>query len=145
MSLVPNTYIILDAHSPKKDRVITVYDPEGEDDPPVVADTEVGIFLPANTPLGRTQWVVGVLRTLLAHALTVIKDAPEVVSVNLNNSGQPQIDVDGTPDPDDDLVLLIGGDIAGKAQSHFLDRTGKRLMEVFLEETKNQVPVVEEE
>ena len=131
MALAVNSHILLDVHEPKKNRVIAT-------GAPTVGASEIAIWLPTFTPLNKPQFVAGVMDMLHVKAQSVLKDGPTTLHVQPIPASSAAIVVDGTPDNFIDVVLYLGADVRTKAQSHFLERTYKRIREVFLEETKNQ-------
>lgn len=119
---VANQSIKLDVHSPKKASVVAT-------GAPIVAATEVAIWAGANINPGLVQSIVGTVTVLKASALTTMPTA--VVQVGLGG-GSAAVVADGTPDADS-IMLYVGSDVVAKQQSHFLDRTVKRLIEAWLE------------
>ena len=121
---VANTSIKLDVHSPKKAAVVAT-------GAPTVAATEVAVWAGANINPNLVQSIIGGYEALNAYALTNIANITAVVQMPLGG-GSGSVVPDGTPDADS-IMLYVGSDIVAKQQSHFLDRTFKRLREVWLE------------
>ena len=117
-----NTSIKLDVHSPKKDAVVAT-------GAPIPTATEVAIWAGANINPALVQSITGTVNVLKASALTKMPTA--VVQVALGG-GSGAVVADGTPDADS-VMLYVGSDVVAKQQSHFLDRTVKRLIEAWLE------------
>lgn len=121
---VANQSIKLDVHSPKKASVVAT-------GAPVPAATEIAIWAGADINPGLVQSIVGGFQALHAYAQTELKNITATVQMPLGG-GSGSIEADGTPGAGD-LVLYVGSDVVAKQQSHFLDRTFKRLIEVWLE------------
>ena len=124
-----NTSITLDAHSPKKDAVTETLGS------PVVGDTAVAVRSATNINTNLVQSIVGTYSVLLRYALNNLQSlaatGPTTLSAPLGgtiaNVAEDAI-LTG-----DDVVLYIGADLITKQQSHFIDRTVKRLIEAWLE------------
>lgn len=119
-----NTSVALDAHSPKKDAVYAL-------GVPTVGASTVAVWVGANINANLTQSIIGGYEALNAYALANIANITAVVQMPLGG-GSADVVVDGTPDADS-IMLYVGSDIIAKQQTHFLDRTFKRLREAWLE------------
>tara|TARA_R110002020_G_scaffold170207_2_gene359570 strand:- start:4798 stop:5193 length:396 start_codon:yes stop_codon:yes gene_type:complete len=131
MTIAANTSIKLNIHAPKKDAVVGTVDP-------LTGADEVAIWAAANVNPNLTQSIVGTFRVLRRYALTNLDNltagAPTLLFVPFGGT-EAQVQVTGSPTADD-CLLEIGDNIVNKGQSHFLDRTYKRLEERWLEESK---------
>lgn len=125
-----NTNIVLDAHAPKKDAIVNVGAVVGD------TATSVTIWARASVDPALTQSIVGTFHVLLRTALnnlnTLPATGPTLLSVTLGGTEGTGVLVDGTPTADM-CTLEIGADLITKQQSHFIDRTFKRLIEAWLE------------
>ncbi len=83
MTIIANTSVKLDAHSPKKDAVVTQL-------APVTGVTEVGVFIPTGANLNLVQSYIGSFQKLLNMALTQLKDAPLLLVVPIG-AGDPRL------------------------------------------------------
>ena len=124
-----NVSIALSVHSPKKDAVVDLGSP-------TVAATAVAIWAAASVDQDKTQSVVGTFDVLKRYALdtlpSVTSASPTVYSCVLG-AGKVGVTVGGTPGVTT-LQIHIGKDLIDKGQSHFIDRTIKRLIERWLEQ-----------
>lgn len=131
MTIAANTSIKLDAHSPKKDAVV------GTADPGTGAD-EVAIWAAANINPELCQSIIGTFHNLHVWAQSNLNQltpgTPTIIHGPLG-CADSEIQVGGSP-TSDECRLEIGDNIVGNGQSHFLDRTFKRLIERWLEEDK---------
>lgn len=133
MSLAANSSIELDIHTPKKDATVN----NGTGAPTVGAD-EIAIFAGASVPIDGFQQNIGDFIKLHRYAqshMVSLSGSPCTVHISSGGSDR-DIEINGTPGVGD-LVLYIGANVHGNEQSHFLDRTFKRLVERWLEETKD--------
>jgi hypothetical protein len=128
MTIIANTSVKLDAHSPKKDAVVTQL-------APVAGVNEVGVWIPTGANLNLAQFYIGSLQNLCDMALTQLKDGPVLLVVPIGG-GDPQIVIDGIAPVSGEVGLYIGADLAAKGQSHFIKRTFDRVIERLLEEGK---------
>ena len=125
---VVNQSITLGAHSPKKDHVVAT-------GVPTVANDAVAIWVGSAINPALVQSIVGDITDLMRHAkgsmpaLAASLADPVVLHKAL---GANDVVLDGTPTTSE-IQLIIGTDITSKEQSHFLDRTVKRLIEAWLE------------
>lgn len=124
MAIAANQSIKLNVHAPKKDAVVAT-------GTPTVAADEVGIFIGTAVPINNPQQIVGDLRKVYRAAQTELKQGQALVRMPLGG-GDPSITAGGSPGTTD-VCLYIGANIGGKQQSHYLDRTFKRLLERWLE------------
>jgi hypothetical protein len=131
MAIAANSSIVLGGSKPKKDATIAT-------GAPTVGDGDVAIWAGAlvNTA-DRTQQIVGDWHKLFRYVKTNISTWTGQVFLEIPVGG-------GDPDigevalvTDGHVALIIGADIIDGAQSHFLDRTFKRLIERWLEESKS--------
>ena len=133
MSLAANSSITLNKHTPKKDA--TVNNGTGA---PTTGTDDVSIWAAANIDPYLGQQLVGDFTKLHRWAqstMVSLTGTPAIVHMPLGGS-DADIELNGTPTADE-LRLEIGAGIHGPDQSHFLDRTFKRLIERWLEETKD--------
>ena len=134
MAVSSNISIKLNVHSPKKDAEF--YTDGGH--APTGAD-EVTIWAAAGVEVGLPQHLWGTFMSLHAYIQSHLNQAapsagPTIVHGVLGCSDS-EIEVDGIP-TSDQCRIEIGANIVNKGQSHFLDRTFKRLIERGLEESK---------
>jgi hypothetical protein len=127
-----NTSIKLDVHAPKKDAVVAT-------GAPTVESTEIAVWAGANINTSLVQSIIGGYEALNAYALTNIANITAVVQMPLGG-GSGSVVPDGTPDADS-IMLYVGSDVVAKQQTHFLDRTFKRLRETWLETPQDAVVV----
>jgi len=133
MGIANNTRIKLGVSSPKKDAVV--------DAPGTAAGTgEIAIWAAADVDETRTQPIIGDFWKLFRYAKSNMRlidasVATPVVVHMLANDSDAGIEIDGTPTAGE-LRLEIGAFTASGSKSHFLDRTFKRLLERWLEESK---------
>jgi len=134
MSILANTSIRLNVHLPKKDAVV---DAPGT---PATAN-ELRLWAAASIPPNKTQSIVGAYWKLFRWAksnMPAIEASiadPVVIHMSMLRDSDAGIEIDGTPTADD-VRLEIGTAIAATSKSHFLDRTFKRIVERWLEESK---------
>lgn len=133
MAIPNNTSIVLGVSKPKKDAVVAQ---------PGLAATasEIRIWAAADVDEAKTQSVVGDFWKLFRYAKSnmpaIQASIADPVIVHMPSGGSDvQIEIDGTPTAGE-VRLEIGTDVAGGSKSHFLDRTFKRLVERWLEESK---------
>jgi len=132
MAIPNNTSVKLGVSVPKKDAVVAQ---------PGTAAGANDIRILAGTGIDetRTQNIVGALTKLhrfaqtILHTLSGVAD-PDVLHTVLGGSDN-DIVVNGTPGVGD-VVLEIGTFTGAGDRSHFLDRTFKRVVERWLEESK---------
>ena len=133
MGIANNTRIKLGVSKPKKDAVVAA--------PGIAAGTtEIGIFAGTSVDEDRTQPIIGDFWKLFRFAKSnmplIEASAATPVTVHMPvGRGDPQIEIDGTPGITE-VGLEIGQGTATGSRSHFLDRTFKRLLERWLEESK---------
>lgn len=133
MPLSSNTSVTLNAHEPKKNATLAT------DGLHTTGATDMTLWASAGVEVGNRTEVIATFETLLAYALTELKNmapsaAPTIVHGPLSASDS-QIAIDGVP-VSTDCRIEIGADLVNKQQSHFIDRTFKRLREVMLEASK---------
>jgi len=124
---VANTSIALDAHSPKKDAVVAI-------GAPTVAENTVAIWAGANINPDLTQSIVGGFQLLKAFALSSL-GGTSVARVHMPlGGGSADCRINGVVTADE-LVIEMGQNLGSNEtdRSHFIDRTVKRLIEVWLE------------
>ncbi len=136
MAIPNNTTIILGIHEPKKNALVEA--------PPVAAlgVNEIRIHAGAGINENLTQSIVGGLIKLHRMAQTELArldgngtgNATDVLHMVLGGSDN-DIEINGTPNISQ-LRLEIGTYTGAGDRSHFLDRTFKRLIERWLEESK---------
>jgi hypothetical protein len=114
--------ITLNAHNPKKDAVIALL-------VPTVGANDIAIWCGASVNQDKVQDLIGTWQSLLAFALSNMPSGNTLYAVE---PGGGDSSINQTPGALK-LQLYIGADIAAKQQSHFLDRTTKRLLEAWLE------------
>lgn len=133
MTIANNTRIKLGVSKPKKDAVVAA--------PGTAAGAdEIAIWAASTVPENLTEQVVGDYWKLFRYAKSnmpaILASVATPVVVHMPSGGSdPDIEIDGTP-TSDEVRLEIGADVAGGSKSHFLDRTFKRLVERWLEESK---------
>lgn len=127
MGIAANSSIRLGASSPKKDAIVGVGDP-------VTGANEVSIWAETTINPNLTQSIVGDFTKLFRFAKTNIENIVGAVAMPLGGS-DTSIKVDQVAAAGE-LRLEIGTDIIAGAKSHFLNRTFKRLIERWLEESK---------
>lgn len=121
---IANQSITLESSAPKKDAVIAT-------GAPTVGVTAVAIWAGANINPNLVQSIIGGFEVLHRYAQTNLPKVANTVQMPLGGS-EADIVLNGVPTADD-LVLEIGTTVKGKSQSHFVDRTFKRLREAWLE------------
>jgi hypothetical protein len=124
-----NVSIELGIHSPKKDALVYL-------GAPTPLASEIAIFSPTGVNVNKVQTLIGTWKVMLAFALNNLAAvegavADTVISC-LPGGGNAGCQLDGTPIVGG-LQLVIGLDSAATGESHFIDRTTKRLLEVWLE------------
>lgn len=134
MPLSSNISIKLDAHSPKKAAVVAT---DGSHAP--TEANSVTIWAASGVEVGNPQQVHGCFTKLLRYALSHLNEmqpsaGPTIVHMPLYGS-DADIEIDGTPTAEE-CRIEIGATLVDKEQSHFIDRTVKRLLEVMLEGAK---------
>jgi hypothetical protein len=132
MPIANNTSIVLNIHEPKKSAVVA--------QPGLAADVnEVRIWAAADVNEEHTQNIVGALHQLHNMAQTILKDLSGVADPDILHmiigGGDNDIVINGTPTAAQ-VRLEIGTYTGAGDRSHFLDRTFKRLIERWLEESK---------
>jgi hypothetical protein len=143
MSVALNTTIKLDAHSPKKDAVITV-------GLPTIAANDVVIWCQvAVDPADNNAQLVATWQKLLAYFLShtseIIIPAANIIVWMPPGGGDPDIVAEnliGTTATTDTIGLIVASGLGDAGRSHFIDRTTKRLLERWLEETKDQQQLI---
>ena len=133
MPLSANVSIVLDAHSPKKD---ATYATDGGH---ATGANDVTIWAASGVEVGNPQQVVGCFMKLRRYALTELKNmqpsaGPTIVHMPLY-AGDSEIEIDGTPTAEE-CRIEIGATLVDRSQSHFINRTFDRLIEVLLEASK---------
>ena len=133
MAIPNNTRIRLGVSAPKKDAVV---------DQPGIPPTgvQIAIWAAASVPENLTQQVVGDFHKLFRYAKSnmpaIAASIADPVVVHMPTGGNDsEIEIDGVPTADE-VRLEIGTETALNSESHFLDRTFKRLIERWLEESK---------
>ncbi len=131
--IAANTRIVLGASKPKKDAVVGT---PGT----AAAAGEVGVWAGASVSPTLTQSIVGdfwqLFRYAKSHMPAIDASAATPVVVTMpSGGGDTDIEIGGTPGLTS-ITLEIGQDVATGQKSHFLDRTFKRLVERWLEESK---------
>ena len=133
MAIANNTRIKLGTSSPKKSAVVA-------SPGTAAAAGEIAIWAAADVIETRTQPLIGDFWKLFRYAksnmpaIEASVATPVVVHMPVN-TGDSQIEIDGTPTAGE-IRLEIGQGTATGSRSHFLDRTFKRLLERWLEESK---------
>ena len=133
MAIANNTSIKLGVSKPKKDAVV-------ESPGTAAAASELRIWAAAGVDEALTQSIAGDFWKLFRYAksnmpaIEASVATPVVVHMPAGG-GDPDIEIDGVPTTDE-LRLEIGQDTATGSKSHFMDRTFKRLVERWLEESK---------
>lgn len=125
-----NTQRTLNVHSPKKDTALTT----GVNQ--TIGADEVAIFLPAYG-LDRPQLYVSALINLRDFGLTNMAAGWTSVSVSGGFPPESSIALDAADEPLTTLYLIVGANVRDRQQTHFLDRTFKRLIENLLEDLAN--------
>ena len=132
MAVVNNTSIKLDVHAPKKDAVVAAPGTAAGPD-------EFRLWAAAGVEEARTQSIIGDFWKLFRWAksnmpaLAASVATPRVVHMPAGGS-DGDIELDGTPTADE-VRLEIGANVAGPQKSHFLNRTFRRILERWLEES----------
>jgi hypothetical protein len=133
MAIPNNTRIKLGVSKPKKSAVVA-------QPGTAAAASEIALWAAAGVDEALTQSIVGDFKKLLRwaksnmNAIEASVATPVIVHMT-SGGGDGDIELDGTPTTGQ-VRLEIGADIAGGSKSHFLDRTHKRLIERWLEESK---------
>lgn len=133
MAIANNTRIKLGVSKPKKDAVVAA---PGT----AAAAGEIAVWAAADVDEAKTQSIVGDFWKLFRYAksnmpaIEASVATPVIVHMPAGG-GDPSIEIDGTPTAGE-VRLEIGQDTATGSKSHFLDRTFKRLIERWLEESK---------
>lgn len=128
-----NTSIKLGVSKPKKDAVV-----ESPGTP--AAASELRIWAAAGVDEALTQSIVGDYWKLYRYAKSnmpaIAASVADPVIVHMPaGGGDSDISLDGSPTTDE-VRLEIGSETATPSKSHFLERTFKRLVERWLEESK---------
>ena len=131
MAIIPGSSINLGAHEPKKSAVINAV---------AVSATanEVALVFGAEIEPGKIQSMVGSLEVVLRELLNNLVDheaAAGVVELSVPVGGGNARVGSGTPSGNG-VGLSVGQTLCSKQQSHFIDRTFKRLIERMLEDSK---------
>lgn len=127
---VNNTTFTLNVHFPKKDTVLTT----GVDQS-AINPNEVAIFIPTFA-VDRPQWFVGQLKSMFDYGLTNMRQGWTSISAGVA-APESGFAIDAADEPLATLYIIIGANIRDKQQTHFFDRTFKRLIERLLEEWKD--------
>jgi hypothetical protein len=123
-----NVSIQLDAHAPKKDASIAV----GVQAPGL---TGLVIWCRADVNIAKVQTIVGtieVLKCYVLNNLSILAKAATIEAHVVAGGGIAQVVSGGIPTTDD-ITLIVGQTVNDNEQSHFIDRTVKRLVEAWLE------------
>lgn len=131
MSIPLETSITLDIHSPKKDAVVAT-------GAPTVGDNDVALYvapIPDSTDELLTQSTVGDFRKLLRYALSTLSVHTGAVALEIPMGGGDN-DIQTAVPTAGSACLYVGADLVDGGQSHYIDRTFKRLIERWLEEAK---------
>ncbi len=133
MPIPNNTRIRLGVSKPKKDAVVA------QPGTPATAG-EIAIWAAAGVDENLTQSNIGdfwkLFRAAKSNMPIIAASINDPVIVHMpSGGGDNDVVLDGTP-TSDDLRLEIGSEVAAGSKSHFLDRTFKRLLERWLEESK---------
>ena len=130
-----NTSITLNVHSPKQKAVVAT-------GAPTVESNDMAIWAGANIDTNLVQSILGGFDKLVRYTLAEMSGAT-IVTVHMPLGGADnEIVVGGTPTADD-LVVEFGQNLTanGTQRSHFIERTWKRLRELWLEATVAAAPV----
>lgn len=127
MTVAADTSIVLDAHEPKKNATVAT-------GLPVPGTTDVAIWAGSSVDPELCQSIVGGFKVLLATVLTNMSSNPVSAAMPLGG-GSADVVIDGAGGAAL-LSIYIGSELASKEQSHFVERTTKRLIERWLEENK---------
>ncbi len=133
MPIPVNTRIRLGVSKPKKDAIVA------QPGTPATA-SEIAIWAAGTVPPELTQSLIGDFWKLFRMAksnMPVIAASvadPVIIWMPLGGSDN-DVSIGGSP-TSDTLRLEIGSETAAGSKSHFLDRTFKRLLERWLEESK---------
>lgn len=127
-----NTSLKLDSHKAKKYTTEAV-------GAQVMGVDDVLVWAGGNINPGLTQSIIGGFEALHAYGLTAVHSglldggALDVGRVHMPlGGGSADVLVNGIPGAGD-LTIEYGADIIAKRQTHFMDRTFKRLREMWLE------------
>ena len=132
MAILNNTSIVLGFEQAKKDAVV--------DQPGIAAAAgEMRIWAAAGVDETKTQSNIGDFHKLFRFALSDLSQvgtsADPTIYHMISGGSDADIERDGTPTAAQ-LRLEIGATLIDLEQSHFIDRTFKRLIERWLEEAK---------
>lgn len=128
MTIAANTSLRLDAHSPKKSIVSAT-------GTPTVGANDVAIWLGSSVPQYRSQINLGILLTLQAYLKSNARSGVTKVHLPYTATNDTAIVVNGTPGATS-ISITVGSTLASKQQTHFIERTIKRLLEDYLERAK---------
>jgi hypothetical protein len=133
MTISADTSIILDAHSPKKDATV------GEGDPAtaiLTATTSCAIWANTITDPSFTTQTIATYWTLFRAAADLAKQGGTGIIVAAGDIDTSEPGVAFAAPTAGQIGIYIGGDLNAKGQTHFIDRTLKRLCERWLELAK---------
>ena len=133
MPLSTNTSVTLNVHKPKKDATIAT------DGLHTTGADDITHWAAAGVEVGNRTEVIATFEKLLAYALSQLNTmppsaGPTIVHGPLSPSDS-QIAIDGVPVAAD-CRIEIGANVVNKQQSHFLNRTSRRIREAILEASK---------
>ena len=128
MTIAANTSLALGAHSAKKNIVSAT-------GAPVVGVNDVAIWFGASVPQYRSQINLGILLSLMAYLKSNAHRGLTKVHIPYTATNDLAIIENGTPDATS-ISITVGATLATKQQTHFIERTLKRLFESYLEQAK---------
>lgn len=129
MPIADNTRIKLDVYKSKKNYVAAA--------PGTIAGTdEVAIWAGSAINADLTQSIVGGFHQLHSYAQSHLKDLTGTPAILHLAFGAGDTGITVGAGGTGDLTLEIGAGVHGGDRSHYLDRTFKRLIEAWLEESK---------
>jgi len=132
MSLAADAHIILNVHQPKRNATI------GSGAPAAPAADEITVRITTFPRILPSGVVVGMMRQLRIQLLSVLGTAPTTAVVDFRRTGAKDVVINGVSNDATDIIVTLGSNLRTKGQSHFIDRTMKRLEEIYLENTKDE-------
>lgn len=128
MTIAANTSLRLDAQGAKKNIVAAT-------GAPAVGANDVAIWFGSSVPQYRSQINLGLLLSLESHLKSITRTGATKVHLPFTAGNDLAIVVNGAPGVTS-ISITVGATLASKQQTHFIERSLKRLFEDYLERAK---------